>query len=362
MAYIRDSGYSGKKPPKPSGGNAINTAQKIQQELAKKNAANNAANKNNSGYGGGSSSSGYKPSNPAQDAYSESEYDRYFRQQQSAAERQREAAERAAAQERRARQQAADENAQRRLADLARSTAGMNTEEHIRNAYALRDMPQQNALMGNGGLSETSLMNANAVNQNNMNRINLEKLAYENQIEGDRSAGILGADTDYYSSIRDANTGYEQKVYEMENERAKLAAKLAYGGGSGGGSSGGNSKPRLSYPQYLDAVKNGYGGPIIDEAAAYYGNINIPKAQQGGVGAYGQGGGSNVQSDINASRNPNYNPTYTTANKEAVIRQALESGLPQSEVLAQLSKAGVTQADLTAYQNKYGYNRYTGAR
>lgn len=276
----------------------------------------------------------------------------------------------AAAAELRARRQAANDSAS--LAeDNLNSAYGLSTDRlhtsaddalrqmYIKNQQDAVRMPQQIALMGAGGLSESSLMSQQAGYINNRSAVEQDRLAalseleVEKQrsladIEATRLAGELQSETDYQGKLYGIADSAAQREYERQAMLEQRAYQSSRTADNLAQQSSGKGQFTMSYAQYLEALKNGYTGPAVDQAQSVYGTLNVP--------------GQSISSAATVSRNPYYQQSYTSPGKESVIRNIRNSNLSEAQALAELAAAGVTQADILAYNNKYGYNRYTGAR
>lgn len=162
--------------------------------------------------------------------------------------------------------------AQQRLLDQQRaqgtSTINQATQDALTQAYIQRELqkknlPQQAALMGTGGLTESSLVQNEAAYGNNRAAIEGAKAQSLADLEAQLAAGGLSAETDYNNNILSVLQNQQAQQHEIDMFNRQLEAeqklaqqqaalKAAYGGGNKGVDfgDGGDSEGNGSEPQY----------------------------------------------------------------------------------------------------------------
>ena len=211
---------------------------------------------------------------------------------------------------------------------------------YVQNMLSKRDLPQAMAASGyTGGLHESSLVDLDNTYGNNLNAL---KTGYNSSVNAlDRDIANLKATGNI--SLAENSNNYAQLIAEAarEAQAAQLEAQTKYAGAS-----------TMSAKDALDAYNSGIRTQkVVDILNNYYGGNHF-KSDEATTSSISQ-------SVLQGSQ---YQSAYTSAEKENAIRAALSNSANEADAIAQLTKAGITQADILAYQNKYGYNIYQGPR
>ena len=211
---------------------------------------------------------------------------------------------------------------------------------YVQNMLSKRDLPQAMAASGyTGGLHESSLVDLDNTYGNNLNAL---KTGYNSSVNAlDRDIANLKATGNI--SLAENSNNYAQLIAEAarEAQAAQLAAQTKYAGAS-----------TMSAKDALDAYNSGIRtSKVVDILNNYYGG-NQFKSDEATTSSISQ----------SVLQGKQYQSAYTSAEKENAIRAALSNSANEADAITQLTRAGITQADILAYQNKYGYNIYQGPR
>ena len=263
----------------------------------------------NTGVSSYSGSSGYTPSDP----YS-SILDRM---------------EREAAAERAAREAALQRQYDTGVSEIKGYEADLLRQAEIANRLAMNNLPQQSALMGNGGLSESSLMGLNAELGENRNNINKQALSEIGGLRGKLESGQQANTDAYYNRLNDILGQRLNAQIQQANQAARI-------GGAVTQTTRANPKPLLTLSQAENAYGNGnQADNVMDTLKYYYGDNYTPMS----------GAATAFESAMLA--NLERNPQIAGANKLNGIATAIQS---------QLQSGRISQNDAILLAQKYGIN------
>lgn len=189
--------------------------------------------------GSGNDSAGNTPSRTQQTE--ENAYARYLRQAEEAAAAQREA----------------EEAARREQYNLSRTNVNTAADEALRQAYIrkrqqMAQMPQQNALMGNGGLSETAMMQLEADYGNNRAALEAQRLEQLGNLEMQLNEGLAIDTGNYYNRL--------QQIQKQRAEQDAARELAMMNAANTSASISGNPTPVSSYSQTSSLYNSGVAG------------------------------------------------------------------------------------------------------
>ena len=143
------------------------------------------------------------------------------------------------------------------------------TEEALRQAYINamlqeRDFPQQAALLGEGGFAESNLASLRNQAQENRNQIEMQRASqvgslesdYNTQLAGIESAGIgqlANIGNTYASALASAESNYQNSLYGLLLEQAKMQQERELAAINAASNSGGQTTRKTSINDLYNA-------------------------------------------------------------------------------------------------------------
>lgn len=237
------------------------------------------------------------------------------------------AQEEAAAQRRAAYESALRSQYNTSLGALGQSAAGANTGEYVRYMQNQTKLPQQAALMGTGGLSESSLMGLNAAYGTNLNNIEQERARGQSSLENQLNQGIAQGEGQYADTMAGIQGDYASKLLTltMQEQANELARQQA-----------------------LQAQSNWEKEFAANQAQLGVTNTLNAQKQAASTSKSSSGGGTSTGSAA-ASSTPTYGGNTTNASWNNMVNAVTKGNIPKSILMSD-------RANLVAQYGIDGFN------
>lgn len=178
-----------------------------------------------------------------------------------------------------AQQKAAEQAARKEQYNLSKSNVNTAADDALRQAYIrkrqqMQQMPQQNALLGNGGLSETAMLQMEADYGNNRANLEGERIAQLANLETQLNEGLAIDESNYYQKLQNL----QQQQADAELQRDLSLAQIAEKANSTPTYSASQAKDILSVnPNHTGAAaayRDYYGVDYMDDNERILNNAN----------------------------------------------------------------------------------------